>query len=90
VVARAERGVDLLFRRDELEHRGLARLRRSDADLGLPPGVASRRQVLRDFLQLWRPGDRNAILRATDPMPFVRETLDWFRPRKTARGGSRA
>jgi hypothetical protein len=33
------------------------------------------------FLLLWRPGDRNEILRLSDPRPFFRETADWFRRR---------
>ena len=57
----------------------LARLRRSPAELGLPPDAPSRGRVVRDFLRLWRPGDRSEILRASDPAPFLRETLDWFR-----------
>jgi predicted ATP-grasp superfamily ATP-dependent carboligase len=68
----------------------LARLRRSARELGLPPDAPSRWRVLRDFLRLWRPGDRSEILRLTDPMPFVRETLDWLRPCSTVRKGSSA
>jgi hypothetical protein len=43
--------------------------------------------VLLDFLRVWRPGDRNEILRLTDPMPFVRETLGWLRPWSTVEKG---
>ncbi len=56
----------------------LARMRRSDRYLALPPHSPSRWQALADFLRLWRPGDRNEILRAGDPLPFVRETIDWL------------
>jgi len=63
----------------------LARLRRSSTELGLPPDAPSRWRVLRDFLRLWWPGDRSEILRLTDPKPFVRETLDWFRASRTVR-----
>jgi hypothetical protein len=56
----------------------LARLRHSPAQLGLPPGAPSRWQAARDFARLWRPGDRNEVLRLSDPWPFVRETLDWL------------
>jgi len=59
----------------------LARLRHSPATLALPPGAAGRWRALRDFLTLWRPGDRNEILRWRDPMPFVRETVEWMRGR---------
>ncbi len=57
------------------------RLRRSDRYLSLPPGVPSRMRTILHFLTLWRPGDRSEVLRASDPGPFVRETLDWFRGR---------
>jgi len=59
----------------------LARLIRPRAKLALPPGEPGRLRSLREFLALWRPGDRNEILRRDDPQPFVRETLDWFRRR---------
>jgi carbamoylphosphate synthase large subunit len=57
----------------------LARLRHSPRELGLPPDAPSRWQVVRDFLHLWRSGERNEVLRADDPGPFVRETIDWLR-----------
>jgi len=57
----------------------LIRLRRSKAELGLPDEAPGRLRTLLDFLTLWRPGDRNEILRLDDPMPFVRETLAWIR-----------
>jgi hypothetical protein len=59
----------------------LARLRHSDAALSLPPGAPGRLAAVRNFLRLWRPGDRSEVLRLSDPGPFVRETLDWFRGR---------
>jgi hypothetical protein len=59
----------------------IARMRRSDAELALPPGSPSRWAALRDFLALWRPGDRNEILRLDDPRPFVRETRAWLQGR---------
>lgn len=57
----------------------LTRLRRSDAELGLPPDAASRARSLLDFLVLWRPGDHNETLRLGDPLPFFRESIQWFR-----------
>lgn len=57
----------------------LARVRKSDAQLALPPGSPSRLHSLLDFLVLWRPGDRNEILRLADPGPFWRETRAWLR-----------
>jgi len=57
----------------------VARLRHDTADLGLLPDAPSRWQVVRDFLHLWRPGDRNEVFRPSDPWPFIRETMDWLR-----------
>jgi predicted ATP-grasp superfamily ATP-dependent carboligase len=59
----------------------LARLTKSDAAVALPPGEPSKLRALGNFLCLWRPGDRNEILRWDDPMPFARETLDWMQGR---------
>jgi predicted ATP-grasp superfamily ATP-dependent carboligase len=59
----------------------LARLRRSPAELALPPGSPSRLAALREFLTLWRPGDRSEILRLDDPAPAFRELADWIRGR---------
>jgi hypothetical protein len=57
----------------------LARLRHSAARLDLAPGEPGRLGALARFLLLWRPGDRNEILRLDDPRPFLRETAAWFR-----------
>jgi hypothetical protein len=59
----------------------LARLRRSDARLALPPGSPGKLATLARFAVLWRPGDRNEIFRWNDPRPFFRETLQWLRGR---------
>ena len=56
----------------------LARLRRTDAELSMPAEAPPRWQVVRDFIKVWRPNERNEVLRLDDPLPFVRETLDWF------------
>jgi predicted ATP-grasp superfamily ATP-dependent carboligase len=56
----------------------LARLRHSAAELALPSDASTRLKSLLQFLVLWRPGDRNEILRRDDPAPFLRESLDWF------------
>jgi predicted ATP-grasp superfamily ATP-dependent carboligase len=57
----------------------LARLRRSNARLSLPPGSPGRlRSVLKALLP-WRPGDRLEVLRVSDPGPFLRETAQYFR-----------
>ena len=59
----------------------LVRLFRSEAALSLPPGFQSRWGTLRDFFTLWRPGDRNEVLRLDDPAPFIRETIEWIHRR---------
>ncbi len=56
----------------------LARMRRSNSALALPPGSPGRGRALLDFLK-WRPGDRSEIFRWGDPAPFLRETLQWIR-----------
>ena len=62
----------------EVDH-VLARLRRSDAELALPPGAPTRASVVADFLARWRPHERDAVLRFDDPMPFLNESARWFR-----------
>ncbi len=57
----------------------LLRLRRSSAELSLPPDAPTRAAALAAFLRLWWPGDRNEILRWADPGPFFRETTLWLR-----------
>lgn len=57
----------------------LARLRRSDAELSLPPGGPGRLRALLTGLIPWQPGDRLEVLRLSDPAPFLRETLQYFR-----------
>ncbi|HEU4642463.1 MAG TPA: ATP-grasp domain-containing protein [Gemmatimonadaceae bacterium] len=56
----------------------LARLRRSRAELSLPPDAPGRWRAIRDFFTV-RALDREEILRPDDPRPFLRETLQWFR-----------
>jgi predicted ATP-grasp superfamily ATP-dependent carboligase len=57
----------------------LIRLRHPSRTLALPVSAPSRLGALGAFLVLWRPGDRNEILRFSDPRPFFRETVEWFR-----------
>jgi predicted ATP-grasp superfamily ATP-dependent carboligase len=59
----------------------LVRLRRTPAELALPPGSPSRLAALGEFLTLWRPGDRGEILRFADPAPACRELANWLRRR---------
>jgi predicted ATP-grasp superfamily ATP-dependent carboligase len=59
----------------------LARVRRSDVELALPPGSPSRSRAVADFLTLWRPGDRGEVFRLDDPRPALHEAAEWFRGR---------
>jgi predicted ATP-grasp superfamily ATP-dependent carboligase len=59
----------------------LARLRRSPSELALPRTAPGRWRATMDFLRLWRRGDRNEVLRWADPLPFIRETIDWLHGR---------
>jgi predicted ATP-grasp superfamily ATP-dependent carboligase len=56
----------------------LTRLRRSDAELALPPGSPSRWGAVRNFFRR-RTGDAEEILRMNDAKPFLRETIQWFK-----------
>ena len=73
-------GLRLKWEWGEVDH-VLARLRRSDAANSLPPGSPSRLRAVLQALLPWHPGDRLEVLRFTDPMPFLRETLAYFRGR---------
>jgi hypothetical protein len=56
----------------------LARIRRTDAELSLPPESPGRlTSILRSLLP-WVPGDRYEVFRATDPAPFFRESMRYF------------
>lgn len=57
----------------------LARLRRSHDELALAEDSPTRLEAVRNFLTLYRPGDRNEIFRLRDPFPALRETLSWVR-----------
>lgn len=59
----------------------LTRLRRSAAALDLPPDAPGRMAAIREFFRLRPSVDRNEILRSSDPVPFLRESLDWIRNR---------
>ena len=56
----------------------LARLRRSPAELALPPGSPSRWRTAWDFATSWMATGREEILWFRDPMPFMRESCKWF------------
>lgn len=56
----------------------IARLRPSIGSRESRAGISGRWQAVRSFLTLWRPGDRNEVLRMDDPRPFLRETIEWL------------
>jgi predicted ATP-grasp superfamily ATP-dependent carboligase len=56
----------------------IARLRRSRAELSLPPEAPGRWSALRDFFTIHFGRDREEILRLDDPRPFFRESVQWF------------
>jgi predicted ATP-grasp superfamily ATP-dependent carboligase len=58
----------------------LARLRKSREELALPSDAPSLARTMMDMCT-WRRGDRLEVLRLSDPAPFLRETIDWFRRR---------
>jgi hypothetical protein len=44
-----------------------------------PPTVRARVAAVGRFMLPWRPGDRLEVLRLADPLPFARESVEWFR-----------
>jgi predicted ATP-grasp superfamily ATP-dependent carboligase len=64
----------------EVDHL-IARMRRSDRDLALPPAAPGRLRTLLSVLTPWRPGDRLEMFRLSDPKPFFRETIEWLHGR---------
>jgi predicted ATP-grasp superfamily ATP-dependent carboligase len=73
-------GIRLRWEWGDIDHL-LARLRRSDDTLHLPPGSPSRLSAITRVLLPWRPGDRWEVFRPGDPKPFLRESALWFRRR---------
>ena len=57
----------------------IARLRHNDEKLSLPPGSPGRLAGILSALLPWKPGDRLEVFRLSDPAPFLRETLQYFR-----------
>ncbi len=56
----------------------LTRLRRTNAELALPPGAPTRASAVARLLARCRPGERDAVFRLDDPMPFVLESARWL------------
>jgi predicted ATP-grasp superfamily ATP-dependent carboligase len=52
-------------------------LRAPHGALAAHPELPSRARALARFLVPWRPGDRFAVLRSSDPAPFLRESVQW-------------
>jgi predicted ATP-grasp superfamily ATP-dependent carboligase len=71
-------GLRSRWRWGEVDHL-LARIRHSRDALGLPADAPGLGRAVMDALVPWRLGDRDEILRWSDPKPFFRETIDWFR-----------
>ena len=59
----------------------LTRMRHGRTALSLPDTAPGRLRVLADFIAASGPRSRNEVLQWSDPMPMVRESLDWFRRR---------
>lgn len=57
----------------------IARLRRSSRELALPPGTPGRIQAAASVLLPLRPHQRNDVLRFGDPVPALREFVQWVR-----------
>ena len=59
----------------------LTRLRRSRAQLSLPPDVGGKGKAVLEFLAAFGPSSRGEVFRVSDPMPGILETLNWIRGR---------
>jgi predicted ATP-grasp superfamily ATP-dependent carboligase len=56
----------------------LAMLRRSRASLSLPPSAPGRLQTVASFFATTVGRSHSEVFRARDPLPFLRESVDWF------------
>lgn len=71
-------GIRSRWRLGELDHL-IARLRRSRAALNLGDDAPSLPSVLATTLAPWLPGHRGEVFRWADPLPGMREALQWIR-----------
>lgn len=62
----------------EIDHL-IARLRRSRAELDLPPDAPGVLRTALSVLTPWRPGQRSDVFRLSDPLPALRESVAWVR-----------
>lgn len=73
-------GVRLRWTWGEVDHL-LARARRSREELALPDDAPGLGGAIARFLAGFGPGSRDEVFRLSDPLPALRETLDWLRGR---------
>ncbi len=59
----------------------VARIRYSPDQLALPADAHGRGRALLDFMAASGRGTRNEVFRPSDPIPALRETVNWFRRR---------
>jgi predicted ATP-grasp superfamily ATP-dependent carboligase len=59
----------------------LAVLFQSSARLALPSGRPARLAAIADFIQALGTGTQSEVLRLSDPLPFIRESVNWIRGR---------
>lgn len=73
-------GVRLRWTWGEVDHL-VARARRSREELALPDDAPGLGGAVARFLAAFGPGSRDEVFRLSDPLPALRETLDWLRRR---------
>ncbi|MEW5928714.1 MAG: ATP-grasp domain-containing protein [Gemmatimonadota bacterium] len=73
-------GVRLRWTWGEVDHL-LARARRSREELALPDDEPGLGGAVARFLAAFGPGSRDEVFRPSDPLPALRETVDWLRGR---------
>lgn len=73
-------GVRLRWTWGEVDHL-IMRMRRSREELSLPDDAPGRAGAVAQFLAGFGPGSRDEVFRLSDPLPALRETLDWLRGR---------
>jgi predicted ATP-grasp superfamily ATP-dependent carboligase len=79
-VTRWQTGIRSRWRLGEVDHL-LARLRSRGLRAQLPDLPSLGATIGRVILPAWGPGERGEVFRFNDPMPGVREWLEWLRGR---------
>lgn len=72
-----EVGVRTRWELGDVDHL-LAVLRHSRERLNLPRAAPGKLRSIGDFVRAFGAGNRQEVLRADDPRPFLREALDWI------------